>query len=85
MDRNSILLELKKVVAPFTEDKEALENLNENTNLLSDLKINSANLVDIIIEAEYQYKIEIDNDSAEKMITVKDCIDVILSKLNPSA
>ena len=85
MDRTAILSELKKVLAPYTEDKAMLEGLNEQTDLIKDLKINSANLVDIIIDAESQYNIEIDFDAAEKMYNVGNCIDVIAEKLNPTA
>jgi len=67
MDRKTILTELKKVLAPYTENKEMLDGITEETDLIKDLKINSANLVDIIIYAESQYNIEIDSDSAEKM------------------
>jgi acyl carrier protein len=49
---------------------------------VNDLRINSANLVDIIIDAESKYNIEIDMDSAEKMVTVGNCIDVITEKMN---
>ena len=85
MDRVAILNELKKVLAPYTEDKAMLEGINEQTDLIKDLKINSANLVDIIIDAESQYNIEIDFDAAEKMYNVGNCIDVIAEKLNPTA
>jgi len=85
MDRKAILNELKKVLAPYTEDKAMLEGINEQTDLIKDLKINSANLVDIIIDAESQYNIEIDFDAAEKMYNVGNCIDVIAEKLNPTA
>ena len=82
MDRREILEELKKVLAPYTENKEMLAGINEQTDLINDLKINSANLVDIIIDAEAKYNIEIDMDSSEKMIDVKSCIDVIAEKMN---
>jgi acyl carrier protein len=82
MDRREILEELKKVLAPYTENKEMLAGINEQTDLINDLKINSANLVDIIIDAEAKYNIEIDMDSSEKMIDVKNCIDVIVEKMN---
>ena len=85
MDRKAILTELKKVLAPYTDSKEMLDGINEQTDLIRDLKINSANLVDIIIDAESQYNIEIDFDSAEKMYIVGSCIDVIYDKLNKSA
>jgi acyl carrier protein len=80
MERRAILEELKKVLYPYTENKELLEKIDEHTNLVKDLKINSANLVDIIIDAEAKYNIEIDFDSAEKIITVGDCINAIAEK-----
>ena len=81
MDRRTILEELKKVLYPYTENKELLQNINDDTNLVKDLKINSANLVDIIIDAEAKYNVEIDFDSAEKIITVGNCIDAIAEKI----
>ncbi|HJP63400.1 acyl carrier protein [Mucilaginibacter sp.] len=82
MTREEILNELKKVFAPYTTNKEMLDGINDQTDLIRDLKINSANLVDIIIDAEAKYNIEIDYDSADKMINVGSCIDVIYDKLN---
>jgi len=82
MTRTEILNELKKVFAPYTSNKEMLAGINDQTDLIKDLKINSANLVDIIIDAEAKYDIEIDYDSADKIINVGTCIDVILDKLN---
>lgn len=81
MERQVILDELKKVLAPYTVNKEALNTINDETSLTKDLKINSANLVDIIIDAENKYNIEIDMDAAEKINNVGSCIDVILEKM----
>ncbi|MGZ4049334.1 MAG: acyl carrier protein [Bacteroidia bacterium] len=85
MDRSAILIELRKVLAPYTENKEMLDGISEETDLIKDLKINSANLVDIIIDAESKYNIEIDLDSAEKMYKVGNIIDVIINKMNKTA
>jgi acyl carrier protein len=82
MNRTEILDELKKILAPYTLDKEQLAGINEQTDLIKDLKINSANLVDIIIDAEDKYHVEIDYDDAEKMVNVGSCIDVISERLN---
>ncbi|MGZ3751890.1 MAG: acyl carrier protein [Mucilaginibacter sp.] len=82
MTREETLNMLKKVIAPYTTNKEMLDSINDETDLIRDLKINSANLVDIIIDAEAQYDIEIDYDSADKMVNVGTCIDVITEKLN---
>ncbi|AMR31289.1 acyl carrier protein [Mucilaginibacter sp. PAMC 26640] len=81
MTRDEILSELKTVISPYTTDKEKLAQINDDTDLIKDLKINSANLVDIIIDAEAKYDIEIDYDSADKMVNVGNCLDVISEKL----
>ncbi len=82
MTREETLNELKTVIAPYTLNKEMLNSINDQTDLIRDLKINSANLVDIIIDAEAKYDIEIDYDSADKMINVGSCLDVITEKIN---
>jgi acyl carrier protein len=38
--------------------------------------------VDIILDVEDEFKIEIDNDSMEKMLSVKATIEVIQTKMN---
>jgi acyl carrier protein len=81
MSREETLNELKKVIAPYTTNKDMLNSIDDQTDLIRDLKINSANLVDIIIDAEATYDIEIDYDSADKMINVGTCLDVITEKL----
>jgi acyl carrier protein len=82
MTRQEILSELKTVISPYTTNKEMLAGIDDQTDLIKDLKINSANLVDIIIDAEAKYDIEIDYDSADKMVNVGTCIDVISEKLS---
>jgi acyl carrier protein len=81
MTRQEILTELKKVIAPYTTNKDLLSNINDDTDLIRDLKINSANLVDIIIDAEARYNIEIDYDDADKMMNVGTCLDVISERM----
>jgi len=81
MSREEILAGLKTVLAPYTMDKQALNSMNDETEFIKDLKINSANLVDIIIDAEEKYDIEIDPDSAEKIHNAGSCIDVIMDKM----
>jgi len=82
MSREDILEGLKKVLSPYTPDKEALNSITSETDFVKDLKINSANMVDIIIDAEEKYNIEIDMDDAEKIHDIGSCIDVIMEKVN---
>jgi acyl carrier protein len=46
------------------------------------LKINSANLVDVILDIEDKYDIELDNESMDKMLNVKAALEVINTKIS---
>ncbi|RAJ37049.1 acyl carrier protein [Pedobacter cryoconitis] len=81
MDREVIISAIKEVAAPYTQDKQALDEISETTSFITDLKINSANLVDIVLDLEEKFGIEIDNDSMAKMLDVKSTLDVIEAKL----
>ena len=45
---------------------------------------NSANLIDIILDLEDEFDIEIDDESMENMLSVKSAIDIIENKLAES-
>ncbi len=81
MKREELILKLKPIVSIYAQNPQALESLNEKTDFISDLKINSANLVDIILDVEESFDIIIDNDSMERMLNVEAAIDVIQIKL----
>ena len=82
MTKEAIIEALRTIVKPYIQNEEGFKNLNENTDFINDLEINSANLVDIILDVEDEFKIEIDNDSMEKMLSVKATIEVIQTKIN---
>lgn len=81
MSRAENIAKLKEIVKPYVKDAPALENLTENTDFINDLNINSANLVDVILDVEEVFDIEIDNESMEKMRDVKSALAVIEEKL----
>ena len=81
LDNAELLNDLRTIIEPYTENKEALANINEKTDFLIDLKINSANLIDILLDIEEKLDITIDNDSMTKMINVKAAIEIINEKL----
>lgn len=81
MNRDESIQKLKKIVKPYVKNEEALENINENTDFINDLNINSANLVDVILDVEEVFDIEIDADSMEKMRDVQSALMVIEEKL----
>lgn len=82
MSNEEIINKLKPIITTYAPVSEALDNLNEDSDFIKDLNINSANLVDIILDVEEAFGITIDNTSMEKMLTVKASIEVIKEKLS---
>ena len=84
MTRGKLITSLQKIVKPYIPDQIAFDNLTEETDFINDLKINSANLIDIILDLEDEFDIEIDEESMEKMLSVKSALDIIENKLAES-
>ena len=81
MDKDEAIQKLKEIVKPYVKNEEALNNISEDTDFINDLNINSANLVDVVLDVEEVFDIEIDADSMEKMRDVKSALAVIEEKL----
>ena len=81
MEKQETIEKLKTIVKPYIKNQEAFDNLTEDTDFISDLNINSANLVDIILDIEEVFDINIDNQSMERMLTVKVALEIIETKL----
>ncbi len=81
MSEKEILERLKKIVKPYVQRMEGLTNFKEETDFIKDLEINSANLVDVVLDVEDEFNIEIDNDSMEGMLTVGDAKSIIQRKI----
>lgn len=81
MSEKEIIDRLKEIVKPYVQRMEGLNNFREETDFLKDLEINSANLVDVVLDVEDEFDIEIDNDSMEGMLTVGDAKSIIQSKM----
>ena len=81
MNKPEIIEKLKVIVKPYIKNQEAFDNLTESTDFISDLQINSANLVDVILDIEEEYRIIIDNQSMERMLDVKSAMEIIETKL----
>ena len=81
MDKNELIDKLKEIIKPYVQDETAFDKLTEETDFINDLKINSANLVDVVLDVEDAFDIEIDDESMENMLNVKSALDIITSKL----
>ncbi len=82
MTREEIFAKVVEIVRPFAKDKDALETAKLETNILDDLKVNSARLVDVILEFEDEFDIEVEDEDADSVNTIGDAVDLIASKVS---
>ncbi|MDM8536476.1 acyl carrier protein [Desulfobacterales bacterium HSG17] len=57
-----------------------IEDLVPEASLIEDLGADSLTIVELVMSMEEIFEIEIDEDDAEKLLTVQDAIDFIKSK-----
>ena len=82
MTRQEVFDKVVEIIRPFAKDDDALENVSEETNILQDLKVNSARLVDVILDFEDEFDIEVEDEDADTVDTVGDAVDLIMAKLS---
>jgi acyl carrier protein len=83
LNREAVLSEFTSLIGPYVRRKDG-EAITEGTHLVSDLNVNSARLVDIVLETEDRFNIRIDDAAVDRMQTIGDAVDVILEKSLPA-
>lgn len=81
MNREEIKKELLEIIDPYIDEKEVTVSVSEQSDLINDLNINSAHLVDIVLDIEEKFDIMIEDDFIGKMDTVGSALDIIEEKL----
>jgi acyl carrier protein len=70
-----------KILTPFVKNQEALAAVGKGTHILDELKVNSSRLVDVVLQFEDRFGIEVGDEDIDSVETVGDCVDLILAKL----
>jgi acyl carrier protein len=81
MTHEEVFQKVLGVLKPYVKNETALGTASLATNILTDLKVNSARLVDVVLEFEDLFKIEIADADADKVDTVGDAVRLIEAKL----
>ncbi|MDG2266605.1 MAG: phosphopantetheine-binding protein [Candidatus Marinimicrobia bacterium] len=81
MEQSAVMEGVVKILTPWVKNEEALQGVSLETNILDDLKVNSARLVDVVIAFEDEFDIEIDDEDVDTVNTVGDAVQLISSKL----
>jgi acyl carrier protein len=82
MTRDEIFAKVVEIVRPYVKNEEALANVRDETDILQDLKVNSARLVDVILNFEDEFDIEVEDEDADAVNTVGDAVSLIEGKLS---
>jgi acyl carrier protein len=82
MDPAEVMQQVVKILTPWVKNEQALASVSMETNILEDLKVNSARLVDVVIAFEDEFDIEIADEDVDSVNTVGDAVNLIVSKLD---
>ena len=81
MTREDVFQKVMDIIKPFVKNEDVFQQANESTNILQDLKVNSARLVDIILDFEDEFDIEVEDEDADSENTVGDAVSLIMQKI----
>ena len=78
MNKQEIKEKVISILKKYTRREEVWENFNDNSDILNDLKINSARLVDIILDIEFD--LEVEDEAMDRIRTINDVVEIIAEK-----
>ena len=81
MTQEEIFEQVVKILTPYVKNQEALDGVGMSTHILDELKVNSARLVDVVLEFEDAFDIEIADEDVDSVETVGNAVELIASKL----
>ena len=72
---------LQNIIEIYLPEDVSVDDISETSYFTKELNINSANLVDIVLDVEDAFDITLENEDMDQMQTVKDALDIIDQKL----
>ena len=84
MDREQMKTEFLTMIKPFVRNLK-VEQITDDTQLVDDLNVHSARLVDIVLEMEDKFNIRIDDEEAGDLSSVGSAVDLLMLKTQKAA
>ena len=81
MEQSEVFERVVKILTPWAKNQEVLASVSMDTQILDELEVNSARLVDVVIAFEDDFEIEIEDDDVDSVEKVGDAVRLILGKL----
>jgi len=82
MTKEDIYVQLKNIIKIYLPEDVSVDNVGPESHLIDELNINSSHLIDVVLDIEDAFDIEIKDDELEAMDTVSSAIEVIQKKIN---
>ena len=82
MSEEQIYSQLETIIATYLPEDVSKEDISLDADLTRELNINSAHLVDVVLDVEDAFDIELSNDDMENLRTVNDAIGIIQKKIS---
>ena len=80
MDEKEVFQKVISILKPFVKNQEAFAQVGLDTLIQKDLKVNSARMVDIVLEVEERFDIQVKDEDADKVRTVGDAVRIIMAQ-----
>lgn len=77
MENADIYNKVVEIISKHAKNSSALSNVSEETHILNDLQVNSARLVDIVLDFEDAFDLEISDDDADSISTIGDAVSLV--------
>jgi acyl carrier protein len=68
------------ILKKYTFNDEVWEGFTDEFHVVKDLKINSARMVDIVLDLEDEFEVQITDDELDSMNSVKDMLELLAKK-----
>ncbi len=82
MTSEEIYIKLEPIIIAYLPEDVSVKEINLNSDLTRELNINSAHLVDIILDIEDVFDVEFKNEDMESLRSISDAISLIQSKIS---
>lgn len=82
MDRSEVNDKVLSILKKYTRKDDVWETASGESKILEDLQINSARLVDIMLDLEDEFDIEIDDETMDNILTIDNAVDAIHKKVD---
>lgn len=78
------LTKLKAIIEKYLPEDVGVAEIQIDSKFIEELNINSAHLVDIVLDVEDEFDIMLENEDMDKMKSVQDALSIIEAKIKAS-